>query len=589
MMEDLVELLKAGQVDEFNAKRSRRAQVDLFAADLAGAQMSGADLSGVNLEKADLSDADLSDAILARANLSGADLSNANLTGVMAVQVRLREAMVEGCDLTDADLTGADLSDAEFVGCDLTGITLTGGKAKRTRFEACTLARANFSEVKMGGAVLAGAQAQGAVFKETSLAGADLSGAQLDGADLSGARLREANLEGAQLSGARLTGADLSGARLAGARLAGADLSRADLNDATLDGVDLTGANLKEAAVPPELLPLALGDIPSWEEGEILEPTVVRSGDRVALLWEATGEDDRTWIRLGVGLVDEPGLLAAPAIPLPPDLVVARALAPDGEGFQAVFFVERPGGLLMWRFRIDAEGHLGVPERHRLPYTPATRPLLRVDPAGTLLFGISREGPGVAVHRLGGTEPEALDISRLATVRGFVSDHHPVALTKGGTVVRLTAAGPLAPVTVPPEFPGRRGALTQESDGVMNAVWLPQGGAGICVNRLGSSVETERLFKKLPCVHLDAATTVLGPTVVFTRPAAGHDGLVVAAFTLDDPKPVLIAERKGMMVDAVHLLPDASEASVAICWDDGSVEVWAFTPEGRALRWGSHG
>ena len=74
MPPSLLELLTAGQIDEFNARRGQRVTLDFFAADLAGLALAGIDLSGANLEKADLSGADLTGAVLAKANLSGADL-----------------------------------------------------------------------------------------------------------------------------------------------------------------------------------------------------------------------------------------------------------------------------------------------------------------------------------------------------------------------------------------------------------------------------------------------------------------------------------------------------------------------------------
>ena len=55
-MSTLLELLQAGQVEEFNARRGQRVVIDLFAADLSGLSLADVDLSNANLEKADLSD-----------------------------------------------------------------------------------------------------------------------------------------------------------------------------------------------------------------------------------------------------------------------------------------------------------------------------------------------------------------------------------------------------------------------------------------------------------------------------------------------------------------------------------------------------
>ena len=79
--DDLIKLLKAGKVDEFNQFRADNPD---FIPDLIGADLLGADLKGVDLKYADLHSA----------VLHGVDFM--------------------GADLTDADLTGADLLGAIF-------------------------------------------------------------------------------------------------------------------------------------------------------------------------------------------------------------------------------------------------------------------------------------------------------------------------------------------------------------------------------------------------------------------------------------------------------------------------------------------
>ena len=85
----LLDLLRAGNVAEFNAKRPSRTTLDLFGADLAHLSLRGVDLSGANLEKADFSGCDLTGANLSGANLTGANLNRvngletANLSGVI--------------------------------------------------------------------------------------------------------------------------------------------------------------------------------------------------------------------------------------------------------------------------------------------------------------------------------------------------------------------------------------------------------------------------------------------------------------------------------------------------------------------------
>ena len=76
---DLIELLQAGKVDEFNQFRKDNPD---FKIDLSKIDLSYADLSGTNLEGADLYEARLEYADLRDANLSGASLTGANLYAV---------------------------------------------------------------------------------------------------------------------------------------------------------------------------------------------------------------------------------------------------------------------------------------------------------------------------------------------------------------------------------------------------------------------------------------------------------------------------------------------------------------------------
>ena len=259
----LLELLADGQVEEFNARRGRRAAPDLFAADLSGASLSGADLSGANLEKADLSGADLSNTDLAFANLTEADLSGANLS----------EANLEGANLTGAHLSKAQLYKTRFSGADLSGANLTdvsivqrlaqpASPGKLARLEAQErLKRLPWRRTltiddgpDFGGAILKKAILRNTHlsylnFGEAHLEDADLHKANLTGCNFTCARLDRANLSEANLSEANLAMANLTGANLNKANLFKTDLNRADLTGANLSGALLMGTNLASATL----------------------------------------------------------------------------------------------------------------------------------------------------------------------------------------------------------------------------------------------------------------------------------------------------------------------------------------------------
>jgi len=95
---ELIELLKAGKIDEFNRVRSFP-HIDL----------SFNDLSGLNLSRIDLSGADLKGTRFREANLSVADLSGANLTYASLRGVILSEANLRAAYLSGADMWGANL------------------------------------------------------------------------------------------------------------------------------------------------------------------------------------------------------------------------------------------------------------------------------------------------------------------------------------------------------------------------------------------------------------------------------------------------------------------------------------------------
>jgi uncharacterized protein YjbI with pentapeptide repeats len=159
-------------------------------------------------------------------------------------------------NLVGALLTGANLDGAHVIPGDLAGVNLDGA----------SLVGAYLANVHMPGARLVGANLRGAALMDAHLRGANLAGADLARARPLGADLREANLccaklgwadlERADLSGAQLDGADLAGANLCGADLSRATLRRAilrgaslacDLTDAALEGADLQDADLSGA------------------------------------------------------------------------------------------------------------------------------------------------------------------------------------------------------------------------------------------------------------------------------------------------------------------------------------------------------
>jgi len=124
--EDLIALLRAGNVIEFNRHRKESMQnestMELSGADLRGAIFHGADLRGANL-----SGADLRGAHLYGANLSGADLRGAGIIGANLSGADLRGAKLNGVKLYESNLTGVNLDQPAVMWATAKGLHLVWG------------------------------------------------------------------------------------------------------------------------------------------------------------------------------------------------------------------------------------------------------------------------------------------------------------------------------------------------------------------------------------------------------------------------------------------------------------------------------
>lgn len=503
---DLMELLERGDVEAFNAKRPESGKIDLFAADLPEKSLAGVDLARATLDKSDLTGTDLSDATLAGASLAGVDGSGLKLTNALAIKVRMTEAQLDGADLSGGDFTKANFSEAVLDGSNAERVVLAGARLvgasireanwqdadlveaglHKANFGGTDLRRGDLSEVSAHEAKFDGARLDGATGTHGRFVGASFVGASLVGVRMIGADLADADLSGADLSNADLSGANLTGAKLTGARLTNAVLADACLDGVSLSGVDVSGADL--SGVDPTMLGLtdaqravvaALGVEPPATPVASRGVAASANGSLVALLWEnldGVGEpegesDEPTPIcTLRYALFGAGGEIARGVLPVPADKVLARAIGADGDGFLVVVLRDRPGGVALVCYRLDARGQLAGTVTSALGYDPMVWPVIGRD-GGPVVYGLARSGPTLVAQRTDGTGPAVAFNARVPTAQGFLGTHHPVISCKGGVV---QAAGPKTagtPRRTPDGFPGRLGSAVPLGDRILCG-WL---------------------------------------------------------------------------------------------------------------------
>ena len=594
---NLLELLEAGKVDEFNAKRGVRRPPDLFAADLSNKNLREADLSGANLEKADLSGSDLTGALLEKCNLAGADLTGAVMKDVRGIKVRCKEAWFEDVSLEGADFTGGDfqgavfngvkgaganfnsgrLSGCEFKDADLTGADLSEARLANADFTRCQLDTALLLQAKMGGTEFTLAS-----LKDADLTGARGSGAKLNHANLSGAILREADLTEADFGGARLERADLTRADLARASLAGAILNDAVFVHARLDEVELTeeqkGVIITESADVEEVA----ADI-VFEELQIdaVEGTV-------GMTWEnetASGAIRLCAAVFGPGGNVEEGHVT---LPVPIEMVLAHGMAATSEGYVALCFLERPSGMTLMASEISPMGDLGSTRSLEFDYRPAVTPVIVSDGDGVLIYGLSRRGPTLFVHRYSSAGLERLWGEPCPTARGFVGASPPLLVTKGGTMQPIGREGLGRPVSCPDGFPGRHAGCCPGDDGNLVVAWLSSGGKGLFTAELvpGERPEVDHLINKVEVAQLEVVQTEEGPMAVYTSEQAGEMSAVACyGMLLPFGKPFPILEDENQDVERVF--PFMTETGLLVACQTMDDKVVLVKVNGqKAKKWG---
>ncbi len=492
----LLELLKAGNVADFNATRSQRNRLDLYACELENAVLVGVDLSGANVAKSDLTGADLTDSNLYKTDLVGIDGENIKLVGSLAHKVRLNEAYMDGGDFSDGDFTKANFSEAVVTGSKGDGIRLMGARLKAIDARKAVWTDADLSESSMYQANFEGADLRRADMTEASGAEANFSGAQLDnilatgaklpeckmvGTTLTGARMDGVNLSAADLTNADLTAADLSRANLTGAILAGAKLAGACFADACLDDVDLAGVDLADVdmtGIDPKALGLTDDQIASLSAfGADVDPDApLRVTDvatavlgEVALsMWVNADGDEKSSVRWALTTQKKDTITGV--LPLSAEGVLAHAAVVFEGAFMLLVFQDRPGGTSLVSYPVSLEGVPGASTVVPLGYAPSVQPAVQSDGKSVWIWGINRRGPTLVIHKNGEEGFAPVHFEKVATARGIYGHTHPVMASKGGALMPLGKKGVLGPLRTPDAFKGGMATAVPAGDRIL-CIW----------------------------------------------------------------------------------------------------------------------
>lgn len=558
---DILQFLVDEDVEGFNTQRSPRSPPDLFAADLSGKTLHGVDLSGCNLEKSDLTGADLSEAMIVQTRFAGIDGGELRLVKVTGLRARFREAFLEGAVLDGADLTQSDFAEAVLDKTSAVGVRMVQARLKDAHVHdanwseaalgEATLNKADFSRSNLTRADLSAASAHQAIFDKARLDGiqgveARFGNAILTGATLVGARLTGAYFAEADLTGADLTGADLSKANLTKAKLTGAKLAGACLADATLEGVDFTGLDLSDVDLTghdPVVLGLSESQIQGLSQSgagaaaegmvHVHAPKAAVNGASTLVVWDnydaESPEENRVRSLRWASSSGQRGVL-----PVGGEGLLAHGVVAVGAGFEVFAVQDRPGGVVIQRWPVTADGGVGAPTTSTLGLSPLVAPVA-VGGSSLQVYALSRRGPALSLHQDSAQGFQAAYTKNLATAQSFVNPHHPIVMCKGGVLLKATDKGPAAPLRTPDGFPGTLGIAVPWEDSVATIGFVTgrpgdPGGLRVTVLQVRGTPEPEVLGPKMstPPASLDAIT--VGGEVLVSWVAEGveRDSLIVA-------------------------------------------------------------
>lgn len=585
---DLLALLQAGRVDDFNDARARVNRVELFAEELAGLKLHAIDLSRANLDKSDLTETDMTEATLVKAFMSDIDGTSLILDGVLAMGVKMRDAWLEDADLTGGDFSRGDLGGAVLTRTKGEGVRMIGTRLKEAKADGATweladlseasLKAANFTGANLVRAKLTEAKCSHGIFNDADLSGVDAASVSFGGAEMTGAKLVGAKLVGASFAGANLTNADFTGAvlsranftnaNLTGACFKGATLLDACLDETTLEGstwadADLTGVDAHMLGLTEEQIEgLSAHGARFDPDADLVFDDAVASvaHGRVGVLWMNPDDPQTATLRWCLRPSTAKSEMKTGVLPVSGNGVLAHTIQPTKSGFALVAIVDRPGGACLLRWALETDGTVRAPKSTPLGYEPAVLPVFRTEGDALYMWCLARRGPMIVVHRDAddGEGFQVINTEGNTQASGFFGYGWPVLATKGGVVMQVGIQGVGEPRRMPDGFPNRMCTAVPVGDRILT-VWntIPRirDPGGLRMKWLGGrrKEDTEELTR-IPDVNaIDGVPYNDGALVAWTEDEGPEGGHVMYAHLPEHlPKEVPFPDTG---VDGLRIVP----------------------------------
>ncbi|MCK7527867.1 MAG: pentapeptide repeat-containing protein [Ignavibacteriales bacterium] len=125
--DELVQLLRSGNIEEFNSSRPFEegvlldlTEIDLRGCEIAGANLSFTDLSGSALNECEITEVDLTGCDLSAVDFSSSVIKNVDFIKATLAGTKFNNSKVNECDFAEADLSGTDFSDADLSNSEFT-------------------------------------------------------------------------------------------------------------------------------------------------------------------------------------------------------------------------------------------------------------------------------------------------------------------------------------------------------------------------------------------------------------------------------------------------------------------------------------